>query len=256
MAEYPEHVAENRRYWNDMADDWVGAGERAWAGEPSWGEWANPESELRLVPSDMTGMEAIELGCGTGYWSGWMTRRGARVTAIDISERQLATARRLAADHGADIDFIHGSAEQVPRPDASFDFALSEYGASIWCDPHVWIPEAHRLLRPGGTLVFLGNHPLTHITTPADGSKVGRVLTRPYFGMGRSDWRHVEVDPGGIEYNLPVSGWISLFGDTGFSVDRYLELGAGPGEEVVQFAVPRSWAREYPSEQVWVLTKR
>ncbi len=256
MDALPEHVAENRRYWNDMADEWVAMGERAWTAEPSWGEWSNLESELRVLPDDMTGMDAIDLGCGTGYWSGWMTRRGATVTAIDISEEQLATARRLASQHEVDIDFIHGSAEDVPRADASIDFPLSEYGAATWCDPHVWIPEAHRLLRPGGTLVFLGNHPLTHITTPADGSNVGRTLTRPYRGMGRTDWRHVEIDPGGIEYNLTISAWMDLFDDVGFRVERYLELYAGEGEEVVQFTVARSWAQEFPSEQIWVATKR
>ena len=38
----------------------------------------------------------------------------------------------------------------VPEPDGSFDFAVSEYGASIWADHYVWIPEVHRLLKPGG----------------------------------------------------------------------------------------------------------
>ena len=67
------------------------------------------------MPADMTGLTAIELGCGTGYVSAWMTRRGATVTAIDNSERQLETARRLAAEHGLQITWLHGNAEQVPR---------------------------------------------------------------------------------------------------------------------------------------------
>ncbi|WP_417770389.1 class I SAM-dependent methyltransferase, partial [Stappia sp.] len=108
----------------------------------------------------------IELGCGTGYVSGWMWRRGARVTAIDISSGQLATARRLAAEHGAEITFIEGNAEQTGLEDASFDFAISEYGASIWCPPDRWLGEAWRLLRPGGRLVFLGNHPISLIARP------------------------------------------------------------------------------------------
>jgi len=57
------------------------------------------------------------------------------VTGIDNSQRQLETARRLGAEHRLDISWIHGNAEQVPRPDGSYDFAVSEYGAAIWCDP-------------------------------------------------------------------------------------------------------------------------
>ena len=49
-----------------------------------------------MLPADMSGLAAIELGCGTGYVSGWMARRGASVVGIDNSRRQLDTARRLA----------------------------------------------------------------------------------------------------------------------------------------------------------------
>ena len=90
------HVHINRDYWNGMADDWVAMGERAWASDPSWGIWGIAEADLALVPINMTGQAAIELGCGTGYWSAWMHRRGAVATGIDISAEQLATARRLA----------------------------------------------------------------------------------------------------------------------------------------------------------------
>jgi len=85
-----------------------------------------------------------------------MARRGATVTAIDNSERQLETARRLGAEHRLDVAWIHGNAEQVPRPDGTYDFAISEYGAATWCDPLVWIAEAYRLLRAGGVLNRLG----------------------------------------------------------------------------------------------------
>jgi SAM-dependent methyltransferase len=163
----PEHVAENRRHWDEQAERWIARGERCWAqDEPTWGEWQIPESQLGMLPADMTGLDAVELGCGTAYVSAWMARRGARVVGIDNSERQLDTARRLARDHGVELTLLHGNAEAVPYDDESFDFAISEYGAAIWCDPYVWIPEAHRLLRAGGSLVFLGNTPLTMICTP------------------------------------------------------------------------------------------
>ena len=59
-----------------------------------------------MFPDDFAGTDAIELGCGTGYVSSWLTRRGARVVGIDNSEQQLATARRLQREHGLDFPLI------------------------------------------------------------------------------------------------------------------------------------------------------
>jgi SAM-dependent methyltransferase len=203
LSDLPRHASENRAYWNGMADGWVAAGERSWRqDEPTWGTWAVSERELEMLPRDMRGMRAVELGCGTAYVSAWMARRGAEVTGIDVSERQLETARRLADEHGVALTLLHGSAEATPFPDETFDFAISEYGAAIWCDPDVWIPEAHRILKAGGRLVFLGNHPLAHVCAPLDGSRVTERLERPYFGMRVLDWTAVDVDPGGIEFCL------------------------------------------------------
>ena len=137
-----------------------------------------------MLPGDMSGMRAIELGCGTGYVSAWMARRGASVVGIDNSERQLATARRLATEHGVELTLHHGNAEQVPYPDQHFDFAISEYGAAIWCDPQVWIPEAHRLLRPGGELVFLGNSPWAIVCTPEDAYRCFMRTEMDYLVLG------------------------------------------------------------------------
>ena len=252
----PEHVLENRAYWDAMADDWVAAGERSWrTADPCWGCWQIPESQLALLPRDMSGMVTIELGCGTGYVSGWMARRGARVVGIDNSERQLASARRLATEHGVELTLHHGNAETVPYPDGHFDFAISEYGAAIWCDPRVWIPEAHRLLKPGGELVFLGNTPLAMLCTPPNGAPCEPKLHRDYFELRRLDWTRAEVDPCGIEFNLPISSWFRLFKETGFEVLDYLELQA-PEESEDRFGFPASWARRWPSEQVWKLRKR
>jgi SAM-dependent methyltransferase len=255
-GELPAHVAVNRAHWDGMADRWVEMGERAWADdEPSWGIWGIPERELGLLPADMTGLDAIELGCGTAYVSAWMARRGARVVGIDNSQRQLDTARRLAAEHGVGLELIHGSAEHVDKPDGTFDFAISEYGAAIWCDPYVWIPEAHRLLRPGGTLAFLGCTPMLMVCSPVDGSlPVTRRLERPYFGLHRLDWTDAVDEPGGIEFNLPISDWFALFRQTGFDVVDYRELQA-PSPDLPDSHVPAAWAHDFPCEQIWFVRK-
>ena len=256
-ADLPEHVAHNREQWDANADRWVAPGERAWRrAEPTWGIWGVPESELAMLPEDMAGMDAVELGCGTAYVSAWMARRGARVTGIDNSAAQLATARRLAQEHGVDLRLLHGNAEQTPFEDGSFDFAISEYGAAIWCAPHAWIPEAHRILRPGGRLVFLGNHPVMSVCSPLDGSAVTYRLERDYFGLHMLDFREVENDPGGVEFNLPISGWFDLFERVGFAVDGFHEPRAPESATGQEFAVEADWAKRYPSEHVWKLRKR
>jgi SAM-dependent methyltransferase len=256
MESLPEHVRENRRYWDARAQEWVEGGERAWArSEPSWGIWGVPERELRLLPDDMTGMDAIELGCGTAYVSAWMARRGARVTGIDASAEQLATARRLAAAHGVPLTLLHGNAEATALPSEMFDFAISEYGAAIWCEPRAWLSEARRLLRPGGRLVFLGHHPLANLCIHPDGDGLGALLHRPYFALHTLDWRAAAVDPGGIEFNLPFSGWWALFAELGFAVEGYQEPRPSESGPDAAFGVTRAWARDYPSEQVWKLLK-
>ena len=156
MSDDTGHVRRNRAMWDDWAARYVADGERAWASNtPDWGIWSVPESDVGMLPADLDGCDAIELGCGTGYVSSWLARRGARVTGIDNSARQLATARRLQREHAVSFPLVHGNAENLPCRDASVDFAISEYGACLWADPYLWVPEAARVLRPGGRLLVL-----------------------------------------------------------------------------------------------------
>src|SRR5947208_12620033 len=160
-----------------------------------------------MLPEDMSGMDAIELGCGTGYVSSWMARRGASVTGIDNSQAQLDTARRFQQEFGIEFPLLYGNAEEVPLPDASFDFAISEYGASIWCDPYRWIPEACRLLRPGGQLTFLVNSALVVLCLPdEEDAPADDRLLRPHFGMHRFEWS----DDDSVEFHLPHGEMISV----------------------------------------------
>ncbi len=251
-----DHVTINRDVWDADAANWVEMGERHWQFEtPAWGNWGISEDELHLMPEDMTGMQAVELGCGTGYVAAWMARRGAQVTAIDVSPQQLATARRLAAEQGAEITFIEGNAEDTGLPSASFDYAISEYGAAIWCPPQIWLQEAWRLLKPGARLAFLGNHPLMILCTPESGADTETTLHRPYKGMTGADWTEVEIDPSGVSFNLTMADWMALFAQIGFVVTGYDELYAPQDAMGSRGGVPAEWAKVYPSEQVWHLQK-
>ena len=48
----PDHVRANRESWDQYAPEMVERGRRDWAGEPHWGIWHVPETELRLVPEE------------------------------------------------------------------------------------------------------------------------------------------------------------------------------------------------------------
>jgi Methylase involved in ubiquinone/menaquinone biosynthesis len=149
---------------------------------------------------------------------------------VDASERQLALGS-LQAEHGMDFPLVHADAEQVPYPDGSFDLALSEYGASSWCDPYRWLPEAARLLRPGGWLLFLVVSPILTICSFPDGSaEAGDRLVRQYFGM-----HEIETPAfGTTEFQLPYGQWVRALREAGFTLERLEELqGTGGGDHSV-----------------------
>lgn len=251
-----DYTSINRDIWDAEASFWVEAGERLWTADPPvWGNWGVPDDSLSMLPADMTSMDAIELGCGTGYVAGWMAKRGANVRAIDISTAQLATAERLAQTHKQSITFIEGNAESTGLEAESFDFAISEYGAAIWCKPDLWLREAWRLLRPGGKLVFLGNHPMVLICSPENGAPCETVMHRPYRDMWGADWTHVEMDPSGICFNLTIGDWMRTFRSIGFRVENYQEIYAPDHITDLRASIPAEWAKTYPVEQVWHLEK-
>jgi len=254
MAGGPDHVERNRAAWNGYAPDFVAFGERAWADdEPSWGIWSVPEAELHVLPVDLDGMDALELGCGTAYVSAWLARRGARPVGIDLSSAQLTTARRLQAEHGLDFPLIEGNAEHVPLPDASFDLAISEYGACLWADPYLWLPEAARLLRPGGRLIFLTNGTLMMLCTSNEPEAMaGERLARDYFGMHRFEW----PDEESVEFHLGYGDWIRLLGSSGFVVEDLIAVRPGPDATTsFEGIVSLDWARRWPCEEIWKARK-
>jgi SAM-dependent methyltransferase len=253
-ADLPEHAQRNREHWDAWAPEYQKRVAASWTrAEPSWGIWGVTEAKLHLLPDDLEGKDAIELGCGTAYVSAWMARRGARVVGVDNSARQLETARALQREHGLEFQLIHGNAETVPLPDASFDFAISEYGACLWCDPHAWVPEAARLLRPGGRLVFLVNSMLMSLTTPdAEGQAATNELVRPAFGLHRVVW------PGqtSVEFHLTHAEWIRVLRRAGFEIEALLEVKPPADATTSWDFVTLDWARKWPCEEVWKVRRR
>lgn len=254
MSDLPEHVLRNRAHWDERAKDFIAAGEKNWRQDaPGWGIWNVPESDVGMLPPDLAGTDAVELGCGTAYVSAWLARRSARVLGIDNSEAQLATARRLQREHGLQFPLLHGNAESVPYPDGSFDFAISEYGACLWADPRLWVPEAARLLRPGGRLSFLTNsHLLMLCAPPEEDLAAGDRLLRPAFDTYRMEW------PGesGVEFHPSHGEWIRILTRAGLEIEDLVEVRPPEGATTRYPFVTLEWARRWPSEEVWKARRR
>jgi SAM-dependent methyltransferase len=231
----------NREYGDEHAD-------RAWAaGEITWGIFNVPEQQLGVL-GDVAGLDVVELGCGTAYFSAWLATRGARPTGIDLTPAQLATARRCQQRSGLSFPLIEADAGNVPLPSGSFDLAISECGASLWCDPARWVPEAARLLRPGRRLVFHTVSVLAAVCSPESSGPASWELLRP-----QREARRLVTAEGGTQFHPGHGEWIAILRASGFTVEVLREIYApfdATDHPYYQLATA-DWARRWPVEEIW-----
>jgi SAM-dependent methyltransferase len=250
---WSDDAARNRDVWTKANAQYTDEqARRKWAAdEITWGVWDLPESELRIL-GDVAGLDVVELGCGTAYVSAWLARRGARPVGVDVTPAQLDTARRCMRETRVEFPLVEADAAATGLPDASADLVVSEYGASIWVDPYRWIPEAARLLRQAGRLVFLRNSTLAVLCLP-DSGPVDEQLHRPQFGLHRMEW-----PDDGVEFHLGHGELIDVLRANELEVERLVELQASPSSERHRFYdyVTPEWGRQWPAEEIWVARRR
>jgi len=219
-------------------------------GGKGWGSFHVPERRLRLL-GDVRGKDILELGCGAARWSIALSRAGARVVGLDVSPRRLQQARELVRRAGARVRLVEASAESVPFPARSFDLIFCDIGAMSYADPYRTVPEAARLLRPGGQLTFSTESPIHMVYLS---SRNGRFSSRPhrnYFTMHRIDL------PTTVEFQLPYGEWVRLFRENGFELERLIEPRAPPRARS-KFLTRQEvrWARQWPLETIWSVRKK
>jgi ubiquinone/menaquinone biosynthesis C-methylase UbiE len=155
-------------------------------------------------------LEALDIGCGTGFLSLELATRGHRVTGLDFAPAMLEKARAKAAERGMPIRFEEADAEALPFPSASFDLSVSRH--LLWTLPH---PEAAldewvRVLRPGGRLVVVDGQadlgpapePLDNARQSAEYARIGNRL--PFLGGRPRE---------AIERLLAAHGLVDVMGD-------------------------------------------
>jgi SAM-dependent methyltransferase len=206
--------------------------------------WSIPESELNVL-GDVGGLDILELGCGAAQWSIGLARLGARPVGLDLSPTQLEQAREALERAGLGFPLIEASAESVPLDDDSFDIVFCDHGAFNFADPRRLVPEAARLLRPGGLLAFSMPSPLLDLFWDHEKDELTDRLRNDYFGL--SGFEDDEV----VEFQLTYGGWIRLFNANGFVIEDLIELRAPEGATTTYDLVPLEWARRWPGENIW-----
>jgi SAM-dependent methyltransferase len=246
-ASLPDYAARNRAHWDAAAAGYQADQGRQLveSGGLAWGVWQIPEADLHVL-GDVAGKTTLELGCGAAQWSIGLAGQGATAIGVDLSEAQLKAAWIAARGAGVAVRLIHASAEAVPLPGASIDIAFCDWGALRFADPDRVVPEAARLLRPGGLLAFSTATPLLDLCWPDGLETPGERLLVDYFGLGRLDLEKT------TEFQRTTGDWIRLFRRHGFRVEELIEL-RPPEGATTTFWEPEAydWARRWPAEQIW-----
>jgi SAM-dependent methyltransferase len=210
-----------------------------------YGPFMPDESELRLL-GDVAGQRILELGCGGGQCSIAFARQGAKAIGIDLSDEQIAFARRLAAEHGVAVRFEQGDAADLSRlAAASFDIVFSAYALQYVAAIEQCLAGAARVLTPGGLLVFSLDHPFREVFWDEEADEDSLVAVRSYWRRGPMEWQFSSSGAWMRSFHRTVGDWIDLLRGAGFQVQRILEP-----EPRLDNAETISWTGSYDLEMV------
>lgn len=122
------------------------------------GDWFAEASRACLHDLPLTDRTLLDVACGTGAVALEATRRGARVTAVDITPAMLTEARRRAAAADLTVDWHEGSFNDL-APYGLHDIVTSAFGVIFAPDPHHVAAQLHAATAPGGLISLTAWHP-------------------------------------------------------------------------------------------------
>ena len=150
----------NRNLWNAKVDSHLKS-DFYFVKEFLQGRTSLNSIELKLL-GDIKGKKILHLQCHFGQDSISLSRLGAKVTGIDLSDKAIEAAKNLAKQCGTDTEFIISDVYDLPNVlDQEFDIVYTTYGTIGWLpDLEKWAEVISHFLKPGGQLIFVEFHPV------------------------------------------------------------------------------------------------
>jgi ubiquinone/menaquinone biosynthesis C-methylase UbiE len=219
------------RMWDENAEVWT---KLARAGYDVYRDRVNTPAFFAMLP-EVRGLRGLDIGCGEGNNTRLLAKRGAIMSAVDISETFIGQAQKAESESPLGIHYQLASAHHLPFANESFDFATSFMCLMDMPEPERGIREAFRVLKPGRFLQFSITHPcfqtpLWKWVRDESGNKIG-VICGQYFNQKPArvcEWIFGGAPETTRKFRIPVfdrtlSEWVNTLLDTGFQIERMME---------------------------------
>lgn len=198
----------------------------------------NSPAFFKMLP-DISNLKGLDIGCGEGYNTRIAAKKGAKITAIDISEVFIKYAKETEKQEPLGIDYKVMGATELPFPDNHFDFAIATMSIMDIADNERAIAEAFRVIKPGGFFQFSMAHPCFIISESEwvrneEGKRTGFII-KDYFKKVNGDLEEwifgaapKEITEKMSKFKIPrftrtLSEWLNLLIEKGLILEKFCE---------------------------------
>ncbi len=173
----------------------------------------------------LDGKHVLDAGCGEGYLSRLLAKKGASVTAVDFSQKMLDIAMERTQQQEA-IQFLHGNCENLAfLADEQFDGIVSNMVLQDLEDYKAALHEMYRLLKPNSIFIFSILHPC--FVTPNSGWIRHEQLDQQYWKIQRyfyeGVYQQLDADPSIVLYHRTLTSYVQAIIQSGFTIEAIVE---------------------------------
>ena len=178
------------------------------------------------------GLDILDAGCGEGYLSRILAKKGANATGIDSSTKLIEAARSQNLADVPSVSFDIGSVDDLPYPDSAFDLVVCNHLVNDLFDPSKPISEFARVLRSSGRLIILMLHPCFYNKHAERDQATNGMIASSYFDI-RSVEQTFEVGgltspAANIAWFRPLEFYTEELRKSGFAITSLTEPHPSP----------------------------